>query len=271
MTPFREPDLTLMFTVFLLPLMVHASLGNSGALSSAKGRITSNTSQGWGRWLQPRLVTQMKGSQRGLWTIRPLGCGRFIVGPGRGLTPLSPSQGCRDIQSWFCIIWGWFPATCNCSFIMPLKALGGQPFQIFQKNIREQASTKSRKTFPSQVLCQQHRFSPTATVCVCVCVCVCVNTHTPLWKCNPDHCVNDLEMRRWTCLSLRGRAANHPAECGLWVHPGDWTEGPPWAGAFSKFWTVSGEVGVGSLAERRVEVGFRRGLGNNWKCLTLPF
>ena len=182
MTPFREPDLTLMFTVFLLPLMVHASLGNSGALSSAKGRITSNTSQGWGRWLQPRLVAQMKGSQRGLWTIRPLGCGRFIVGPGRGLTPLSPSQGCRDIQSWFCIIWGWFPATCNCSFIMPLKALGGQPFQIFQKNIREQASTKSRKTFPSQVLCQQHRFSPTATVCVCVCVCVCVWIHILLFE-----------------------------------------------------------------------------------------
>ena len=48
MTPFREPGLTLMFTVFLWPLMVHASLGNSGALSSAKGRITSNTSRGWG-------------------------------------------------------------------------------------------------------------------------------------------------------------------------------------------------------------------------------
>ena len=167
MTPFREPGLTLMFTVFLWPLMVHASLGNSGALSSAKGRITSNTSRGWGRWLQPRLVAQMKGSQRGLWTIQPLGCGHFTVGPGRGLTPLSPSQGCRDIQSWFRIIWGWFTATCNCSFVMPLKALGGQPFQIFQKNIREQASTKSGKTFPSQVLCHQHRFSPTATVCVC--------------------------------------------------------------------------------------------------------
>ena len=90
MTPFREPCLTLMFTVFLWPLMVHASLGNSGTLDSAKGRITSNI---WGvpgalRWLQPRLVTQVKGSQRHLWTIHPLGCGRFTVGARAGAHPL---------------------------------------------------------------------------------------------------------------------------------------------------------------------------------------
>ena len=128
-----------MFTVFLWPLMVHASLGNSGTLSCQRQDYVKHLGGSWSPALAP---AQAGHSSEGvtealvdnppprLWALHS-------GGQGRGWPPLSPSQGFRDIQSWFCIIWGWFTVTCNCSFVMPFKALGGEPFQIFHKNIKE--------------------------------------------------------------------------------------------------------------------------------------
>ena len=63
-------------------------------LSSAKGRITSNTLEEPGALplFQPKPITQMKGLTEGLVDNPHPGRGRFTEGAGWGvLAPLSPS------------------------------------------------------------------------------------------------------------------------------------------------------------------------------------
>lgn len=180
MLPFSGPGLTLMLKTFLQQPLYWWPKSRLRMFSPLPkvGFLQTPGEGGVGAVLEPRMITQMKGS-----TNRDLSTRHTQALPDPFITCLRPAI-IFNHDSY--IIWGWFTVTSNYSFVMSLKALG-EHWKSKQAFCLERLVRASGTANTLQILSQCCTVFWGVCVCVCgVCVCLCIyllkwHTQTSVW------------------------------------------------------------------------------------------